>query len=188
MLTYYTRRKHTVGSWAALFQPCTQHTGPPFCLKKNHLKSTFDQNKSSISIPPVQPPAGCCFPDEDALHCMGSTRCLAAIACTREASEMEWRSICCICSICAKIWRAIEHREVVDGLCPHDRPPNLFLWLFFLPFLSLPSYLLVYDTCWGMLAWSQREEGAADCCLADFSMESSQQVLYGQWTKCHFLL
>lgn len=89
---YYTHQKHTVGSWAALFQPCTQHAGPPFCLK-NHLKSTFDQNKSSISIPPVQPPAGCCFPDEDALHCMGSTRCLAATACTREASEMEWRSM-----------------------------------------------------------------------------------------------
>lgn len=93
-------QKNAAGSRAALFQPCTQHTRPPFCLKKIHLKSNFDQNKNNTSIPPVQPPASCSFPDEGALHCRGSTHCLAAIACTRWASKMEWRSMLRLQHVC----------------------------------------------------------------------------------------
>lgn len=68
--------------------------GPPFWLKRNHLKSNFDQHKSSIFVPPQ---AGCCFPDGDAFLYVDSSPCLAAAACTR------WcEGLCCLCTTCAK--------------------------------------------------------------------------------------
>lgn len=166
------------------FTPATYTTHwATLWVKKNHLKSNFKQNKSSVFIPPALPQAGCCFPDGDAFLYVDCSPCLAAAACMR----------CLKVSVAfaprvLKIWGDTEN-HVVAGPCPCDRPSNLFLLLIFfsLSFLSLPSYLLVHNTCWEMLAWSQQEEGAAESCLADFLFGELSASFAGTMNKVLFL-
>lgn len=135
MLTYYIHQKRPVGSWHDFFQPCTQPTGSPFWLRKSHLKSNFDQNKSNIFVPPAQPQDDCCFPDGDAFLYVDSSPRLAAAACSR------WcEGLCCLCTTSAKIRGDTEScgRWSVPMWQTIKYYPVAHFFFFFFPF---PSFL-----------------------------------------------
>lgn len=169
-------KKNTVQSWASQFQPSRQHTGPPFCLKKSHLKSYFDQNKkffhpscattswlllSRWTCPPLHGYHGYTWQPQPA-----------------QGGLLRWsEGPHCICTTCAKIWRAIEHHEVVGG----PWPPNLFLLLIFLSFLFLLIcwYMTPAGECWPEASRKREQLNVAWLwrALCKFCTDSEQSVV-----------